>query len=340
MLLEKKEFCAVVNDITTFHGRVLLNILNVILACVATSGNLLVIIAVIRSRHLRSQAPVYFILSLAMADLLVGSIVQPMFSVILITWSSPICEIEREKTFLAFFTCAISIGASVCVCVDKMLKITKPFSYDKYVTKRKSLAVTMAIWMMGVVIGFLRLIPETKDIIIYGALAEMSTALLIGTYCSRKIYKVGCKHIQGISQHDRIEEKKKILMERRLALSLIAVLIGILICWIPYALVEVCSIYLKNDVNWALFFTIKTWFTLLGYANSTVNIFIFGFKNREVKKAIRNLLNIQPKKRVSTKKNNRNVMKYGSCKRQPHELSSISNGEFKSDVTLHTMTDY
>ena len=322
-----KTMCQAIDVIPNIPGQIVLISFNIFLAITATLGNALIIASTLKSNHLRSQTPTYFILSLAISDFLVGLVVQPLYALILIDWSSKTCHIHYYKFAIAFFTCSVSIGNGICVCLDRMLHITKPFHYDNYVTKKRALALCITIWVSGVGIGVMAIQPVTELLIAYGAASEMGVSLLTWTYCALKIYDVGQEQIERISQtNTAVDAKKKILMERKLALSLAAVLATIVICWIPFAIVNLILLHTSSDTSeWKLIFEVRLWTVFFGYSKSTINIFIFGLTNRDIKKAIRNSLGFRKARlgiamNASTKTTVSNKTSYGSTKKNIEEL--------------------
>ena len=315
-----KTVCQAIDVIPNIHGQIALIVINIVLSITAIFGNALIIAATWRSNHLRSQTPTYFILSLAISDFLVGLVVQPMYALILIDWSSKTCRLHYYKFAIAFFMCSVSIGNGICVCLDRMLHITKPFHYENYITKKRALVLCICLWVVGVAIGIMAIHPATELLMAYGATSEMIVSLLTWIYCALKIYEVGQQQIERISQTNLsvVDAKKKVLMEMKLASSLVAVLATIIICWVPFAVVNIILLYTvdgesTDTTKWKLLFELRLWTVLFGYSKSTINIFIFSLTNRDIKKAIRNTLGIFRKRRSGvtnsclTELNNENV---------------------------------
>ena len=311
-----RTLCEAVHLIRSFHGQSLLNAINIILAVIATCANTLIIVAITRSKQLRSHTPTYFILSLAVSDLLVGLVVQPLYSVVLIDWSVKTCQVQYYKFAIGFFTCSVSIGNVLCVCLDRMLRITKPFTYELYVTKKRALALCILIWCIGAGIGYMSIQRETELMMAYGAATEMLISLSVCIYCSVEIYKVGQEQIERISKTNTTDMKQKILMERKLASSLVAVLATIIICWIPFAILNIMTFLANNHNKWIILFQIRLWTVLFGYSKSSINIFIFALTNRDIKRAIKDVLDFViklAKTAPSTKLNE--MSNYGSVSR-------------------------
>ena len=112
----------------------------------ATSGNILVILSVFRFERLRIVAN-WFIVSLALADLLVALLVMPFSALqeVLGSWSfGPVaCDVFNANDVL--FSTA-SLLHLCCISLDRYIAITDPFGYSGKMTKRRVLAMLICLW--------------------------------------------------------------------------------------------------------------------------------------------------------------------------------------------------
>ena len=327
-----KTLCEAEEYIPKMPGQLVLNLINIVLAIVAIFGNALIIVAILKSKQLRSQTSIYFILSLALSDFLVGLVVQPLYSLVLIDWSYHTCKIHHYKFAIAFFTCSVSIGNGFCVCFDRMLRITKPFHYENYVTKKRALLLCINMWCMGVAVGVMVVQPKTELLMAYGAAVEMLISFIICIYCAVQIYKVGQEQIERITKSNGTDSKQRkknqVLMERKLSSSLVSVLATIVICWGPFAIVNLIQYYIDdNSERWTLLFKVRLWTVLFGYSKSTINIFIFGLTHRDITTAIRNILALEDSKQSNIElRPMSSVNSYGSTKQQKTPEMGNANG--------------
>uniref|UniRef100_F7BLL2 G-protein coupled receptors family 1 profile domain-containing protein n=1 Tax=Ciona intestinalis TaxID=7719 RepID=F7BLL2_CIOIN len=122
---------------------------------VTVLGNLIVIFTAILFRQLRT-IPNMFIISLASADLLMGTIVLPM-------WSHYV--IGDFKWSLGFFWCDVwtsidvlsvtaSIGTLCAISLDRFVAITMPFKYATKMTRPRARFIIGFIWMVSGTIAF------------------------------------------------------------------------------------------------------------------------------------------------------------------------------------------
>lgn len=127
---------------------------SVILAAVV--GNCLVIAGVLRFRRLRTVAN-SFLVSLAVADLLVALLVMPFSAVQLVVGRWPFgrltCDLFNANDVL--FSTA-SLLHLCCVAVDRYVAVTDPFGYDRKMSRWRVGAMLTSAWMAS---GLLSHVP-------------------------------------------------------------------------------------------------------------------------------------------------------------------------------------
>ncbi|XP_015677977.1 D(1A) dopamine receptor [Protobothrops mucrosquamatus] len=118
-------------------------------------GNTLVCAAVIRFRHLRSKVTNFFVISLAVSDLLVAVLVMPWKAVAEIAGFWPFgsfCNI-----WVAFdIMCSTASILNLCVIsVDRYWAISSPFRYERKMTPRAAFVMISVAWTLSVLISFI-----------------------------------------------------------------------------------------------------------------------------------------------------------------------------------------
>ncbi|KAJ6216218.1 hypothetical protein RDWZM_007375 [Blomia tropicalis] len=131
-------------------------ILETIVSICAILGNLLVILVFLQDRRLRKVTN-FYIISLSIADLLVGAIGIP--SAILTRIGIPHNSIRLCLTMLSLLVvlCTISILNLVAVSLDRYWAILHPLDYHKRISEKTALIIICLCWILGTMIGFLPL---------------------------------------------------------------------------------------------------------------------------------------------------------------------------------------
>ncbi|CAF95884.1 unnamed protein product [Tetraodon nigroviridis] len=118
-------------------------------------GNTLVCAAVTKFRHLRSKVTNFFVISLAVSDLLVAILVMPWKAVTEIAGFWPFgsfCD-----TWVAFdIMCSTASILNLCVIsVDRYWAISSPFRYERKMTPRVAYVMISVAWTLSVLISFI-----------------------------------------------------------------------------------------------------------------------------------------------------------------------------------------
>ncbi|KAM9357758.1 5-hydroxytryptamine receptor 2B [Symphorus nematophorus] len=128
-------------------------------------GNILVILAVSLERKLQN-ATNYFLMSLAVADLLVGLLVMPIALVNVLYNSDwplpePLCPIWL---FLDVLFSTASIMHLCAISLDRYIAIKKPIQHSQYKSRGKALVKIALVWLISICIAILipiRGLPST-----------------------------------------------------------------------------------------------------------------------------------------------------------------------------------
>ncbi|CAH0394482.1 unnamed protein product [Bemisia tabaci] len=120
----------------------------------AIFGNLLVIVSVMRHRKLRVITN-YFVVSLALADMLVAMVAMTFNMSVQVTgkwlFGAFICDVWNALD--VYFSTA-SIIHLCCISVDRYYAIVKPLKYPIKMTKRKVAIMLLLTWISPAIISF------------------------------------------------------------------------------------------------------------------------------------------------------------------------------------------
>ncbi|XP_053651791.2 dopamine receptor 2 [Cherax quadricarinatus] len=117
-------------------------------------GNGLVIVAVARERYLHTVTN-YFIMSLAVADCLVGALVMP-FSALYDSFDywpfgTDFCDVWRSFDVLASTASILNLCV---ISLDRYWAITDPFSYPSRMSPRRACMLIALVWVCSALISF------------------------------------------------------------------------------------------------------------------------------------------------------------------------------------------
>uniref|UniRef100_A0A7N6BVR4 G-protein coupled receptors family 1 profile domain-containing protein n=1 Tax=Anabas testudineus TaxID=64144 RepID=A0A7N6BVR4_ANATE len=119
----------------------------------AIVGNILVILSVVCNRHLRIPTN-YFIINLAIADLLLGTTVLPVSATLEVldywVFGRIFCDIWAAVDVLC---CTASIMSLCVISIDRYIGVRYPLQYPMIVTEKRALLAMLGVWILAFVIS-------------------------------------------------------------------------------------------------------------------------------------------------------------------------------------------
>ncbi|XP_071435233.1 alpha-1A adrenergic receptor [Pithys albifrons albifrons] len=177
-------------------------------------GNILVILSVACHRHLQSVTH-YYIINLAVADLLLTSTVLPFSATmeILGYWAFGriFCNIWAAVDVLC---CTASIMSLCIISIDRYIGVSYPLRYPSIVTERRGLLALLCVWALSLVIsigplfGWKEPAPEDETIcqiteepgyVLFSALGSfyLPLTIILVMYC--RVYVVAKRENKGLT---------------------------------------------------------------------------------------------------------------------------------------------
>ena len=267
-------------------------VLNGYLSYTATMMNIVAIYAI---RH-TSSLPKNFktlLLSLAVSDLGVGLLAQPMYVTRLVVDSTQ-TNATYNTIFDAFliptnFFIDASLFGVTALCADRFLAIRLHLRYQELVTCNRVAAVVVSIWVTSALISLIRLfIPE--NIMFVSFVIIQSACIITTTSLSVKLYGTLRRHINQI-QVPQVAQNNQggiVLRKRKSAMASLYVYLVFIVCCLP----NICALIIianisepSNSLRHLQFYTLT-----LTFLNSTLNPLIYFWKMKRIQHTIEGTL--------------------------------------------------
>ena len=266
-------------------------VFNAFLSYTAIALNSVIIYAV--TKTLSESLPKTLLLSLAVSDLGVGLIVQPLYIAVFSMRLEPNFENSPafQKTFAALlipsylFSYASFFGVTV-LTVDRFLAIHFHLRYNELVTHKRVVAVVISIWVLSAILSLIRKwVPGRNDVLVIFATIEIgclaTTAVL---YC--KIYLVVRRHTNHIlalqvQQEEQNGEMANAARLRKSAIATFYVYFVFLICYLPRTSIFVASRILGSSIEGWLAYAVT-----LVFLNSSLNPLIYCWRMRHIRHSV------------------------------------------------------
>ncbi|KAF6714720.1 Trace amine-associated receptor 1 [Oryzias melastigma] len=266
-----------------------------LLSVITVCGNLLVIVSVAYFKQLHTPTH-SLILSLAVADLLVGILVFPLSMAFSLSscffYEGLFCKV-RDSFDITLSTC--SIMNLCCISVDRYFAVCQPLMYKTKINQRVVVVMIVLSWGvsalvgMGVIIvGFNNTGCEDSCLInvlignITGPVVAFYFPVIIILCIYLKIFLVAQRQARNIQIRAKcVDGVSKI--ERKSTKTLATVLGVFLCCWTPFFLCITFLPFFSSPVPVPVIETLS-WLAL---SNSTLNPFIYAFYYRWFRSAFK-----------------------------------------------------
>ena len=259
---------------------------------VITIGNTMIIAAVLINpfKKLRSTFN-YFVVNLAVADLIVGTISMPigiyLHSLEFLKKKVAFRSMKKYFHFTLFVSLTASLLCLIVLSIDRYIVITFPSKYRNHLTWKTFWLSTLVIWIVSLSLPLIYL----KTGYIEFLMVYINTAVIIAAFTLLATYIHVCKSLPGQTQQTaemtdvRISVFKRIFQQTGVTRILLWILLLFLACYIPGAIIvytlqfcTVCScesIHVMRDVSFYLL-TI----------NSCMNPFVYAFNDKDYRDAL------------------------------------------------------
>jgi len=239
------------------------------------------------------------LLSLAVSDLGVGLIVQPLYNACLVIELQQ--NNENNQSFNAtsiayritgFILSFASFFGVVSLSADRFLAIHLHLRYQELVTHKRVIAVIISIWVLSAIISSMFDYWNLGDIfkVILGIVS--TACIIIITFFNFKIYVAVRRHVHQIQalqvqQAAQNGEMANVGRLRKSAITTVYVYLVFLVCYLP----QICwGIATEASESGMPNTDAGLYFLTLMYLNSSLNPLIYCWKMRDIRHNIINII--------------------------------------------------
>ena len=265
-------------------------VLNAYLSYSATMLNIVAIYAIKKTSSLSKNLKT-LLLNLAVSDLGVGLLAQPMNVVYIMDFQQNNANNDTNNVIYLAFLVPVnlfifaSLFSVTALCADRFLAIYLHLRYQELVTYKRIAAAVVSIWVISALISLIRLfIP--KNIMYVSFVTIMSACIITATSTSVKLYLTLRRHIDQIQipQEAQNDQEESVQRKRKSAMASLYVYLVFIVCYLPHICVLIIIANLSEptiDLQLLQFYTV----TLL-FPNSTLNPLIYIWKMKRIQHTI------------------------------------------------------
>ena len=272
---------------------VFLSVANTIFSITAFLGNALILVALHRETTLNKPSKL-LLRGLATTDLCVGIIAEP---VNVASWISlangrlDICFYTEWASFvIGYILCSVSLVTLTAISVDRLLALLLGLRYQQIVTVKKTYATIVFVWVFYITCTlsyFGNPLIQTWVIIVSLCLFLVTT---IFSY-TKIILTLRQSQILVHSHNGSVARRQakpsiplNITRYRKAVYNALWVQVTLVVCYLPYGIM----VALTNQNGISVLFYLAGQFTVtLVYLNSSLNPFLYCWKMRDVRQAVK-----------------------------------------------------
>ena len=311
---------------------------SLLLLVITVPTNLLVCLAIIidPNRQLRTQFNC-FTFNLALADLLVGCVAEPVSVYSHVTEalasedghivSDVVLKMFHIPYFISAMASVLSIAALAC---ERYLAINLPFIYRKYFSVKLTLIFSIVIWTISIIFGVLNLVFNY----ILESFIFINTGVL---FTGIMVCFLTCRIRAGFTKRSKqwtrsgIRKEKDILIEDKLTKTFSLMIGTLLLCCVPACsmvyFINLCTNCSCELVQW--FRDSSFWLILL---NSAIDPYVYAVRTSTFRNAMCKILKCKCRQPV---KNHRNFpsVKFSKVQSQRRRYGALDESIESSQVS-------
>ena len=263
-------------------------ILNAKFSYTATILNIVAIYAITKTSSLSKNFKT-LLLSLAVSDLGVGLLAQPMFAAYTMD-SKQNNETMNNAIYIAFcISTHVFISASLfsvtALCADRFLAIHLHLRYQELVTYKRVVIAVTSVWVISALTSLLRVWIPSNIMFVYYVIKSFS-CIITATSLSVKLNQTLRRHITQIqipqeAQNDQVESVQR---KSKSAMASLYVYLVFIVCYLPNTCVLITIATIsepRNDLQHLRLYTLT-----LTFLNSTLNPLIYCWKMKQIRKTV------------------------------------------------------
>ena len=269
---------------------------NVLLAICSSLGNILILIALHKETTLHAPSKL-FLRSLAITDLLVGVISEPLT---ITYWMSAVRK-RQDDCYNALFTsfiasyllCGMSLLTLTAISVDRLFALTLGLRYRQVVTVKKACAFVIMFWIVSITCS--AMYAQNVRITIWYSHIVIPVSFFTSVSSYTKIFWE--LHHQEIQVRGNIIQREQSSNSSSAALNIsqyrkgvsgvIWLQVAVAVCYLPHGIIT--ALWTYSGQSSAIIVLRQSTLTLV-YFNSTLNPLLYCWKISEVRQLVKELL--------------------------------------------------
>ena len=263
---------------------------NIFLSIAALLGNFLILVALKQESSLYPPSKLLY-RCLATTDLLVGLVTQPLaatywMSVVCEHWS--LCRYARDAAYMSSYVlCSVSLSTLTAISVDRLLALLLGIRYRQIVTLKRTYIIAATFWILPVGAGSISI--SHSRIIRWYSIIVIALCSVISIASYTKIFRTLRHHQAQVQDHVQQQPSQTTALNmaryRKAVNSALWVQLALAVCYVPKFIMLIVISHRKTYSSHVVI--INAIANILIYFNSTLNPFLYCWKIKEVRQAVK-----------------------------------------------------
>ena len=258
------------------------SVLNAPMMLIAITGNSLVLAAILTTPSLCSPS-IVFLCSLAVSDLLVGLVAQPVYITLVLKFH--VVSLVDTYQIVSGLVCGVSLLTMATISMDRFLALRYHMRYPDLLTTKRATYISAATWFICIPLSTIYFLSKTMFFLVITV--GIASCLLISTFAYVRIYRIVRHHqLQIQAQQQAVESLNteynlNMMRSRKSAMNTFIYFMCIILCYSPM-FVSLLVFFLFKE-SWITVYTLTNTLVLL---NSSINPFLYCWRLSELRAAV------------------------------------------------------
>lgn len=270
----------------TFSSSVVLALLYGLIALPAVVGNAVFLWVIYKVRSVRTFSNL-LLSSLALADLLVGLIIDPMWIARCVLKPLPYDHSFKIAIDALWIQTSVTTTFSLCVVsLDRYIAIRSPLLYNRIVTRKRCYTAVAFVWIASFSFGFSRILvtnpASLPKLWLCVTVITILLPMILIIFCYSRIAVVAreqCKAIGRQNVHRSVKLVSEGFRNRKAAKTVGFVVALFFISWFPS--LTTSFIHLTTSDHCRNMRLVWLWVELIAFSSSGINPWLYSLRNRD-----------------------------------------------------------